>query len=73
MVYVQIENAGVLKIFGPDSQPWREAKEPWLQPAIALASTNASDALSLAQELVSKAGIAGIVRFRCEVPAQVIA
>ncbi len=73
MPSVQIENQGVLEVFGPNSQPWRVASEDYLKPAIALASTDSRAALQLAPELVAKEGIGGIVRFRCSVPVQVLA
>lgn len=73
MLIIQFENTGVLQIFGPDSKPWRVANEPFLKPAIELAATDPRAALELAKELVNKAGIGGIVRFRCEVPVSIAA
>jgi hypothetical protein len=67
MYTTQIESAGMLEIFGPGSKPWRVANQPFLKPAIELAGTDPCAAVKLAQELVNKEGICGIVRFRCEV------
>lgn len=73
MARVQVKNSGVLEVFGPDRKPWRVANEPFLQPAIDLAGTDADAALEMAQELVRSTGIGGIVRFRCTVAAQILA
>lgn len=73
MATILIENAGILKIFGPNGKPWRTADDAYLDVAIVLAKRDASAGLKLASELVAKAGITGVVRFRCTVPAQITA
>lgn len=66
-----ISNAGILEIFGPNGKPWRTADDAYLGEAIDLAKSDASAGLKLASELVVNAGIVGVVRFRCAVPAQI--
>lgn len=64
-------NAGTLEMFGPNSKPWRTADDAYLGEAIALAKRDSTAGLKLASELVAKAGVAGVVRFRCVVPARI--
>lgn len=66
-----IGNAGILQVFGPDGKPWRVADDAYLGEAIELAKSDSSAGLRLASELVAKAGVIGIVRFRCTVPARI--
>lgn len=72
MENILISNAGVLEIFGPDGKPWRAADDAYLREAIDLAKHDASAGLKLASGLIVKAAVAGVVRFRCAVPAQII-
>lgn len=68
---IKINNAGSLEMFGPNGKPWRTAEDAYLDEAITLAKSDASAGMKLALELVSKAGVTGVVRFRCAVPAQI--
>lgn len=69
MANLLICNAGTLEIFGPNGKPWRTADDAFLGEAIALAKCDSTAGLKLASELVAKAGVVGVVRFRCAVPA----
>lgn len=71
MANLIISNAGILEMFGPNGKPWRIADDDYMGEAIDLARSDASAGLALASELVAKAGVAGVVRFRCAVPAQI--
>lgn len=71
MATILIENAGILKIFGPNGKPWRTADDAYLAEAIELAKSDSNAGLKLAKELVDKAGVSGVVRFRCKVAAQI--
>ncbi|MDD2892554.1 MAG: hypothetical protein PHF20_01375 [Halothiobacillaceae bacterium] len=64
--------AGSLEMFGPNGTPWRTANDAYLHDAIELAKTDVTAALKLAAELVAKSEVAGVVRFRCAVPAQIV-
>lgn len=72
MSKILISNAGVLQIFGPKGKPWRTAEDAYLSAAIELAKRNSSAGLKLAHELVEKANVKGVVRFRCTVPARIV-
>ena len=69
---ILIGDGGILKVFGPNGKPWRTADDAYLSEAINLAKSDADAGLKLASELVAKAGVAGVVRFRCTVPAQIV-
>lgn len=71
MANLLISSAGVLEIFGPNGKPWRTADDAYLGEAIELAKRDSAAGLKLASELVAKAGVSGVVRFRCAVPAQI--